>query len=324
MRSKMLQRGDFIKLAAASAFGQAVTAPAGAQELRSVRVLELPTDGAKSVLYAQKAGLFRKRGIDANIVAMGSGSAIYAAIVGGSADIGSGSLWPVYQAYAHGLPLRIIAPASVYSSAKPDAFLLVRADGPIRVPRDLNGKIIGGDSVADIGVMATRAWLDQHGGDGKSLRTVELKPTEALAALEAGRIDMATLKPPYLAAAQKSGKFRVLGAPYDAIAPLYLVSCWVATVDYIAKNPDVVNGFVAGLTEAARYTNTHQDETIGLVAAFSGQDPIQLASGFRSTTAETVTLSELQAPLDFAYKWGIITQHIDLSGILAPSMPLRR
>jgi len=230
----------------------------------------------------------------------------------------------VYQAYAQGLPLRIIAPASVYSSAHPDAFLLVRKDSPVRVPRDLNGKIIGGDSVADIGVMATRAWLDQHGGDGKSLLTVELKPTEALAALDSGRIDMATLKPPYLSAAQKSGKFRVLGAPYDAIGPLYLVSCWVASVDYISKNPDIVNGFVAGLTEAARYTNAHEDETIGLVAAFSGQDPVQLAAGFRSTTAATVTLAELQAPLDFAYKWGIVTQHIDLSGILAPSMPLVR
>jgi NitT/TauT family transport system substrate-binding protein len=320
----LLQRSDFIKLAALSALGAASIVQAGAQELHAVRVLELPTDGAKSVLYAQKAGLFRKRGIDANIVAMGSGSAIYAAVVGGSADIGSGSLWPVYQAYAHGLPLRIIAPASVYSSEHPDAFLLVRKDAPIRVPRDLNGKIIGGDSVGDIGVMATRAWLDQHGGDGKSLRTVELKPTEALAALDAGRIDMATLKPPYLAGAQKSGNFRVLGAPYDAIAPLYLVSCWVATVDYIAKNPDIIYGFVAGLTEAAHYTNAHQDETIGLVAAFSGQDAVAVASGFRSITAETVTLAELQAPLDFAYKWGIISQHIDLSGLLAPSMPLAR
>ncbi len=319
----MLQRGDFIKLATVAALGQATT-PAGAQELHAVRVLELPTDGAKSVLYAQKAGLFRKRGIDANIVAMGSGAAIYAAIVGGSADIGSGSLWPVYQAYARGLPLRIIAPASVYTSARPDAFLLVRKDAPIRAPRDLNGKIIGGDAVNDIGIAATRAWLDQRGGDGKSLRTVEVKPIEALEALDAGRIDMATLKPPYLGLAQKSGKFRVLGAPYDAIAPLYLVSCWVATVDYIAKNPDIVNGFVAGLTEAAHYTNAHQDETLGLVAAFSGQDPVALADGFRSTTAETVTLAELQAPLDFAYKWGIITQHIDLSGVLAPSMPLTR
>lgn len=320
----MLRRSEFVKLAAAStagAFG-ASSAPSSAQDLHAVRVLEVPTDGAKSVLYAQQAGLFRKHGIDADIVGMGSGAAIYAGVIGGSAEFGSGSLWPVYQAYVHGLPLRIIAPASTYSSKHPDGFLLVRKDSPIHEPRDLNGKILGGDSVNDIGVVATRAWLDQHGGDDKSLRTVELKQTEQLEALDTGRIDAVTLKPPYLTVAQDSGKYRVLGTPYDAVAPLFLLSCWVATTDYIAKNPDIVNGFVAGLMEAARYTNAHEAETIDLVAKFSGQDPAQLARGLRSTTAETVTLAEMQAPLDFAYKWGIITQHFDLKGILAPSMPI--
>jgi len=276
------------------------------------------------LIYAQKAGLFRKHGIDAKIVGMGSGAAIYAGVIGGSADFGSGSLWPVYQAYIHGLPLRIIAPASIYSSKHPDGFLLVRKDAPIHEARDLNGKILGGDAVNDIGVVSTRAWVDQHGGDGKSLRTVELKQTEQLEALDSGRIDAVTLKPPYLTVAQQSGKFRVLGTPYDAVAPLFLLSCWVATVDYIAKNPDIVKGFVAGLMEAARYTNAHEAETIDLVAQFSGQDPGQLASGLRSTTAESITLAEMQAPLDFAYKWGVITQHFDLSGLLAPTMPISR
>lgn len=322
----MLRRDDFLKLAAASAVGGVAVsaAPARAQSLQSVRVLEVPTDGAKSVLYAQKAGLFRKHGIDANIVAMGSGAAIYAGVIGGSAEFGSGSLWPVYEAYAHGLPLRIIAPASIYSSAHPDGFLLVRKDAPIYDARDLNGKILGGDAVNDIGVMATRAWVDQHGGDGKSLKTVELRQPEQLAALDSGRIDAVTLKPPYLTLAQESGKCRVLGTPYDAVAPLFLLSCWVATADYIAKNPDIVNGFAAAMLEAARYTNAHEAETIDLVAQFSGQDPVQLARGLRSTTAETVTMAELQAPLDFAYKWGVITQHIDLKGLLAPSMPISR
>src|SRR5271156_5363769 len=111
-----LHRRDFLKLSTLATLGGAVSArgTASGQDLHAVRVLEVPTDGAKSVLYAQKANLFRKRGIDANIVPIGSGSAIYAAVVGGSADFGSGSLWPVFEAYAHGVPLRIIAPASLY------------------------------------------------------------------------------------------------------------------------------------------------------------------------------------------------------------------
>jgi NitT/TauT family transport system substrate-binding protein len=321
----MLPRRDYIRLSALTTLGAAAAArDAAADDLKTVRVLEVPTDGAKSVLYAEKAGLFRKRGIDANIVAVGSGETIFPAVVGGSADFGSGSLWPVFEAYAHGIPLRIIAPASLYRADRPDGFLLVAKDGPIKTPRDLNGKIIGGDAAKDIAIMAIRAWLDQHGGEGRSLRSIELRQTEQVAALDAGRVDAVLLKPPYLTVALETGKYLKLGTPYDAVAPRFALSCWVATADYIAKNPDTVKAFTAGLLEAAKYTNANQDATTGMVAAFSGQDAAILGRGIRSTTAETVTAADFQGPLEFAYKCGVIDQHFDLSGVLASTVVLSR
>jgi NitT/TauT family transport system substrate-binding protein len=322
----MPSRGDFMTTSALASFGAAVSTAraAVAADVRPVRVLGVPTDGAKSVLYAQSANLFHRHGITADIVPMGSGAAIFAAVLGGSAEFGSGSIWPVFLAYSRGIPLRIIAPASLYLSNHADALLVVRKDSPIAVARDLNGKILGADSTTDLTSTATRAWLDLHGGDGKSLRSVELKQTEQVAALDAGRIDAVVLKPPFLTAALDSGKFRSIGTPLDAVGPHFLLSCWVATADYIAKNPDVVKGFVAGLTEAARYTNANQAATTAMVAAFSGQDAAVLARGLRSTTAESLALSDLQRPLDFAYKYGIILNHFDLSGLLAPTVTLAR
>jgi ABC-type nitrate/sulfonate/bicarbonate transport system substrate-binding protein len=135
---------------------------------------------------------------------------------------------------------------------------------------------------------------------------------------------MVVLKPPYLTIAIESGKVRVLGKPLDVIAPRFLVSCWVATVEYIAKNPDIVNAFAAGATEAAQYTNTHQPATVDLVAAFTGQDPALLGRGVRTVIAESITLAEVQKPLDFAFKYGVIDQHYDVAPILAASMPMSR
>jgi len=103
-----------------------------------------------------------------------------------------------------------------------------------------------------------------------------------------------------------------------------LLSCWVATADFIAKNPAVVNGFAAALNEAARWTNAHEAATLDMVASFSGQDPAVLARGIRSTSAETVALSDFQRPLDFAVKYGILDHGFDLSGLLAPSVTLSR
>jgi len=321
-----IRRSRFIELAGGSALGGFASAAgtAAGQDIRTVNVLEVPTDGAKSVLYAQQANIFRKHGISAEIVPLGSGAAIFAAVLGGSADFGAGSTWPVYQAYARGLPLRIVAPATIYSNDAPDEFLIVRKDAPFRMPSDLNGKVFGSDNTNDIGVMAARAWLDQHGGDGKSLHALALSSPGQLSALAAGRIDAAILKPPFLTTAMDSGQFRQLGTPFDVIGPRALTSCWVATADFIAKNPDVVSGFVAGLIEAATYTNANQAATVDMVAAFTGQDPAVLKRSIRSVTATTVTLAELQRPLDFGYKCGVIEPHIDLRGLLAASVPLAR
>lgn len=322
-----LQRGEFIGAATLAALAElvCVTGRAGSADVpRVVHVLSVPSDGSKSVLYAQHANLFRKRGIDAEIVGMGSGASIFAAVLGGSADFGGGNLFSVFAAYARGVPLRIVAPISIYTSEHADTLLLVRKDAPIQSARDLNGKTIGADSVKDLNDTATRAWVDLHGGDGKSLRVVEAKPAEQLVALDTGRIEAAAIKPPYLTAALSSGKFRALGKPLDAIGPRFLLSCYVATVDFIVKNPFVVAGFAAAIAEAARYTNANQAATNELVAAFSGQDPVLLGQGVRSITAESITLADLQRPLDFAVKSGIIEKNFDVNGLLAPTVPLSR
>lgn len=50
-----LVRREFIRLGAVAALGEALaTVPATADELKTVRVLSVPSDGAKGILYAQK------------------------------------------------------------------------------------------------------------------------------------------------------------------------------------------------------------------------------------------------------------------------------
>ena len=290
--------------------------------MKSLHVLAVPTDAAKQVLYAQQAGLFQKRGYTVDIGMLANGAATFSAVVGGSADFAAGSLFSVFQAYGRGIPVRIVAPITLYDTNRCDQWLVVRKDSPIQTARDLNGKIVGGDAPGDIGTVSVRVWVDQHGGDGKSLRGAELSPREQLAAIDQGRIDTAALKPPYLTAAMQSGRFRVIGKPLDAIAPRFLFSCWIATTDYIEKNPDTVKAFVDALTEAAHYTNAHQAETVAMVAKFSGQDPAVISAGVRSVIGETISLPDVQMPLDFAYNHGVIDKQYDARAMLSPYLQL--
>lgn len=321
-----LQRSTFIKLAAVMAAGEVFGPPASvsAADLPVVRTLSVPTDGTKALLYARKTNLFAKHGLSVDVGSMSTGAAIYAAVLGGAAEFGSGNLFSVFSAFARGVPLRIVAPATMYVSANSDTFLIVRKDDPIHSARDLNGKTVGVGSVRDSDDFATRGWVSLNGGDGQSLHAVELPPAQLAAALDAGRVDASVVRPPFLTVAMASQKYRQLGKPFDSIGQRFLLSCWVATTDYIGKNAALVGGFSATLNEAARYVNAHQAETVDLVAAFTGQDPALIARGVRSTMAESITLADVQRPLDFALRNGLIEKTFDVTALLAPSVPLIR
>ena len=54
------------------------------------------------------------------------------------------------------------------------------------------------------------------------------------------------------------------------------------------------------------------------------QDAAQIGHGPRSLSAESMTLADIQRPLDFALKYGIMDKGFDVNGILAPSIKLSR
>jgi NitT/TauT family transport system substrate-binding protein len=319
-------RDEFLKLAAAATLGGvgATIAMAGAQSLQTVRVLSFPSDAVKQVLYPVQADIFRKRGIQVNLSSMGSGAAIIAAVVGGSAEIGSSSLFAAFTAYGHNIPIRMVAPIAIYDTDHCDSWLAVRADAPIHTAADLNGKVIAADSPGDIYVYATRMWTDRNGGDGKSIKATALSASEQLAALGQGRIDMCMLRPPFLTLATRSGKFRVIGKPLDVIAPRFLLSCWVATVEYIEKNPEAVKAFVAGIVDGGTYANAHQADTVDMVAQFTKQDPAQLREGVRTIVSTGISLADVQKPLDFAYKYGVIDKQYEAKALLSPYVPMNK
>jgi ABC-type nitrate/sulfonate/bicarbonate transport system substrate-binding protein len=106
------------------------------------------------------------------------------------------------------------------------------------------------------------------------------------------------------------------------VAPRFLFSCWIATTEYIAKNPQTVKAFVDSLTEAGRYTNAHQAETVAMVSKFSGQNPATVAAGVRTIIGEQITMADVQKPLDFAYRHGVVDRHYDADAMLSQFAPL--
>ena len=152
-----------------------------------------PVDQATPLVYAVKAGIYKKYGVNVEVVKLASGSAIAAAMSGGSLELGQASTLSVIPPFAKGLPFTVIGNLAGYDSERPDFALLVSANAGIRTPKDLEGKILSAVSLQDQASVFTSAWLDARGVDRSSIKYAEVPASAALAAMEAGRIVGATV-----------------------------------------------------------------------------------------------------------------------------------
>jgi len=286
----------------------AAVAPAAAfsQTLRTIKAAGVPEDSATPVLWAQQSGIFRRYGIDLQLEKQRSGAAIVAGVLGGAYQIGKSSLAALIVAHTKGLPLVCIAPCGLYDAANPVIALLVKADSPFRTGADLNNKTVAVSSLNDVYTLATKAWVDQNGGNSSTLKLVELPVTAVAEAVAIGRVDAAGCAMPELQEALDGGKVRVLAHFYDAIAPRFLVQAWFTTIDYAKANRAIVRGFAQGAREGAIYANAHHQQTVDVEAKFTGLDRGVIAKMTRFTYATSLDPRDIQPLIDVSAKYKVI------------------
>ena len=295
----------------------AVPAPLASQPLVSLKLAAPANDSATSALYALRAGLFRRAGLDVELVPMNSGAAVAAAVAGGAVNAGLSTLLTLIEAHARGVPFVLVAPSAYVSSDVPFAEFVVQKDSAIRTARDLNGKTIASPGLRDLNAVSILAWIDQNGGDSKTVHFVELSQPASIAAIEEGRIDGAILGTPTLTTALESGKLRVLGNPFDAIGKRFQHIAWFTSQSYADQNRDALARFSRVMRDAAIYCNAHPHETDALVAQFDGVDPKLVARMVRVQFAEYVDGRLIQPLVDAAVKYKVIDRGFDAAELVS-------
>jgi NitT/TauT family transport system substrate-binding protein len=314
-----MRRGGLLQTFAGIALAAPFARPASADDLQTIRVGLAEGDDATPTLYAVKAGLFRKYGIDAVITPMPSGAAGLAAVAGGSIDICSSSLLPFLSARSKGVPLTIVGPLAEYSPDSVYAAILVKKEAAYRTGRDLNGKTIASPALKDLNWIASMAWIDQNGGDSSTVKSVEVPASVIPDALSDGRIDAATVTTPRYVQAVNGGKVRVLGHSYESIAKHFTFAALVAQVDFATKNADAIARFGRAIRDSTRYTNTHHAETLPIYAAFAKIDPKDIAGAPRAQSAPYADAKDIQPMIDVAVRYGVLARPVDPQELISPS-----
>lgn len=312
-KNERLTRGTF--LAAGLAAGAALPLPARAQQHALPLQIGITADDASAEpLYAKEMNFFREGGLDADVDVLANGAAIISAVVGGAYDIGSSNVVSVVTGYQKGLPLRIIAPASVYDGTVPQAALVVPNGSPIRTAKDLEGKTIATNQIRGVSSLSMIAWMRKHGADASTIKWIEMSRGDMGGGLAKGRFDAAMLTEPFIAVNRKL--VRLLGAPYSAVASRWDTVAFFTTEAFAKANPEKVARFAAVIHRTALWANANQAKSGAILAKYSKIDGDLIRQMSRVKYGTILLAADVQPCVDVAVEAKLIDAPFSASQLI--------
>ncbi len=180
-------RTHYSTLAAIAAVALTLPSVANAQQKAVIGIPTSPPNIVHMpVIVAKELGLYKKAGIDVEIVSLGDGVKVYRALLAGNIDLGLTPGAPTIIGRANGAAVKALSA----NAPKLEASLVVRAD--IKTMADLKGKRIGIQEPGGFADILSRAVLRAAKIDPKDVNFVSIA-SEDVPALVANQVDTAIL-----------------------------------------------------------------------------------------------------------------------------------
>jgi sulfonate transport system substrate-binding protein len=170
----------------------------------------------------------------------------------GSIDFGDVGEAPPIFAQAAGAPLAYVA-ATVPRPAT--EAVLVPKDSPIKSVAELKGKKLAYNKGSNVHYFLVKL-LEKHGLKYEDVQSVFLPPADARAAFERGAVDAWVIWDPFLAAAEVGLNGRILA---DASGVVNNRAYYFSTLDYAAKNADVIKIVIEEINQLDQWGSAHRD-----------------------------------------------------------------
>jgi ABC-type nitrate/sulfonate/bicarbonate transport system substrate-binding protein len=255
----VIQIGVAVAVAVLSA-----TLPASAQTKLVVGKANSIADTNIPVNIGERLGIFKKRGLDLQIVDFQGGGKLVQAMIAGDIDIGVGA--GVEMAYiARGTPMMAICESA---SAMSSFAIGVPWDSPLKSLDDLKGKKVGVSGAGSLtDWLAKQLTLKQGWGpDGIIIAPIGSNPTTSAAAFRAHLIDAYVGGTATFLRMAESQSGRILAPVSSYMGPL-AAGMLFASKRVMDSHPDAVRAFVAGWVETIGFIRDHKAEAVKLAAA---------------------------------------------------------
>ena len=302
-------------LAGAAVAAMLLAAPAGAQT--KIQVGCTATSDCASAMIAVDEGLFKKQGLDVEMVLIGINSNIPAAILSGSIQIGGPTSTVFLQAADGGLDLVAVSGATRMSpptNANITAF--VRNGITINEPKDFIGKKVGAPGLGAFLHVLFVKWLVEKGVDPKKVNFVEVTFPTMLDTVKTGSVDAVLTGEPFVSRMLNAGVGSV-GARYAAeLNSSEPIIFYAASRDWAEKNTETIRKFRAAIMEGAALVIADRDKASAAIAKFTKQ-PIDLVKASPPNQPDPVLKSEQLAWwIDIMASQKMLQSKLDLSKLI--------
>jgi NitT/TauT family transport system substrate-binding protein len=291
--------------AAAAAPLRAATAP--------IRVGAEASEPFMEAFYGQDAGLFAQRGLSVETQPLSNGGAVLQAVLGNALDVGNTDLIQLANAYNRGVELAVIASGGMHATEAVTIALCVPRASPIRTAKDLEGRTIGVPNLQTTSQMGVVEWLRRGGADPSTVKFYEMHFSEMTPALLRGTVAAALNGEPFIT--ESKADVRVLTVPADVIAPHYYTGVWYTRRDFAKQDPRLVQNFVDGLYDVARWANAHRPDTALILAKYSKLEIDRIRSMARIRYATSWDPRFAQPLLDFAFTYKLLEKPVAASDL---------
>jgi NitT/TauT family transport system substrate-binding protein len=193
----------------------------------------------------QRAGIFKKHGLNLEILYTQGSGETQQAVIAGSVDVAvSVGIMGVLSAYSKGAPVRIIGSEMTGAG---DLFWYVKADSPIKTLRDCNGKTVAYSTNGSSTHGVATAIIRQFAPQAKATATGGPAPT--LTALMSGQVDVGWAAPPFALDQLDRNEIRQIASGNDTLFKGQTVRLLITTAQTLASRKDAVDRYLAAYRE---------------------------------------------------------------------------
>ncbi|MEU8662722.1 ABC transporter substrate-binding protein [Actinoplanes philippinensis] len=269
------------------------------------------------IYLGKEKGFFTEQKIDLTLTTAQGGAAIVPAVLNGEYQFGFSNTVSLLLGAAKNLPVKVVANGTNSTGADGQDFgsLFVKADSPIKTPKDLAGRTVAANTLKNIVETSVRQSVRKDGGDAAAVKFTELAFPDQVPALQSGSVDAIFVVEPFQQTAVAAGARRIASSYVD-VAPDLTVAMYFTSQQLLGSDPDLVSRFTTAMKKSLAYADAHPDEVRNVLAAYTKITPEVRAALVLPKWPAEINTASVDALAGLAVTDGLLTAKPDVAKLL--------